>query len=370
MVINLLRLYEEFIEYHSECFTRDVRSWLGVSELDLSDEDVRIIYNTFYKHTFVEFYTFVRDIIYSDNPLDFIKDTNKEAWDLWCYISFLSSKDLINFRDGKFEVCDDLKNILIPRYSEDEILHRIKAKIELNSLNEPTVKVLKRLAGIEFDYKPQFDQMPISIESAICLISTIFKYYPFYDKFLFLGDDDFISILITLVEPKFKPIVADLDERILNIVKSINEGIEAFKRDFTKRRRINREVLGFCTNPPYNELGIKTFLRYGLMHFGELGGRVFLEFGDEAIGRKLLILQRFITRNNLEITDIIKGRINYPFMLIHPENNIIYRRLLKYFTEDMLKSNYMLGADIYVLTYIPWSIKPIRIKDAKIYSYI
>jgi predicted methyltransferase len=133
---------------------------------------------------------------------------------------------------------------------------------------------------------------------------------------------------------------------------------------------LDKEILGFCTNPPYNEEGIKTFLRYGLLHFDSLGGRVFLEFGDEAIGRKLLLLQRFFTRNNLEITDIVKGVINYPFMLMHPEDHIIREKLMNFFSKELIESGYMIGADIYVLTYIPWKVGRISIKGLKIYTYL
>jgi hypothetical protein len=370
MTLDLVKLYEEFIEFHEDNFSEDVRSWLGVSELEISEEDIRRLFKMFYRNTFIEFCNYVRDIIYLKNPFDFIKETNKESWDLWYYISYLASRDLISIKNGKIYAAEELKSNLAPRYSRDEILRRLMSKVEIDDLHRPTSDLIKRLVKGGIEFKPHLDQMPISIESAITLISTIFRYYPFYDRFLFLGDDDFISVLIRLIEPSFKPIVVDLDERILNIIKDVDGDIEVAKRDFRREKRLDKEILGFCTNPPYNEEGIKTFLRYGLLHFDSLGGRVFLEFGDEAIGRKLLLLQRFFTRNNLEITDIVKGVINYPFMLMHPEDHIIREKLMNFFSKELIESGYMIGADIYVLTYIPWKVGRISIKGLKIYTYL
>jgi len=370
MALDLVRLYEEFTKFHEDNFSKDVKSWLGVSELELSDEYIRKIYNMFYRHTFIEFYNNVRDIIYLENPFDFIRETNKESWDLWYYISFMTSEDLISIKGNRVEADPKLKSVLTPRYSENDVLRRLRRRVEIDDLYRPTYSLIRKLVKGEVEFKPYLDQMPISIESAITLISTIFKYYPFYDGFLFLGDDDFISILIKIVEPRFKPIVADLDERILGIIKSIDETVEVVRRDFRRRRKVDKEILGFCTNPPYNEKGIKTFLRYGLLHFNDLGGRVFLEFGDEAIGRRQLFLQRFFTRNNLEITEVVKGKINYPFILMHPEDYIVYKMLMNFFDKELIESSYMIGADIYVLTYIPWKVHRIDIKGMEIYTYL
>ena len=326
--------------------------------------------NIFYRHTFIEFYNNVRDIIYLRNPFNFIKETNKESWDLWYYISFLATNDLISIKENRIKADEELENILVPRYSEEYVLKKIVEKVEIDDLHRPTSSLIEKLAEERFEFKPYLDQLPISIESAVTLISTIFRYYPFYDKFLFLGDDDFISILIKIVEPRFKPIVIDLDERILEIIKSIDEDIEVARRDFRKKKKLDKEILGFCTNPPYNEKGIKTFLRYGLLNLDSLGGRIFLEFGDEAIGRKQLLLQKFFTRNNLEITDLVKGKINYPFMLMHPEDHVIHEMLMKFFDKELIESSYMIGADIYVLTYIPWKVRSLGVRGSKIYTYL
>ena len=41
MTIDLVKLYEEFCEYYEDNFSKDVKSWLGVSELELKDEYIR-----------------------------------------------------------------------------------------------------------------------------------------------------------------------------------------------------------------------------------------------------------------------------------------------------------------------------------------
>ena len=366
---ELIRLYKKFNRYYGENFSEDVKSWLGVSELKLSNRIIKKVYRTFYRHTFIEFCKYVRDLVYSKNPFNFIKETNKENWDLWYYLSFLKSEGLIKIKNNQVVPEESLKQKFVRRYSEREVLIKLK-KIGKIDEKQPTFKLIKKLSKHKFRFKPKLDQLPISIESAANLIATIFKYYPLYDNFLFVGDDDFISLLIIAVEPKFSPVVSDLDEEILKTIQDIDERIKTVKRDFSKRRKIEGKFLGFCTNPPYTEDGIETFVKFGMMHFDELGGRIFLEFGNESIGRRLLFLQQFFTKNNLEITEVIKGKINYPFMVMHPEDKIIYDKLSRFFDKEKIKNNYMLGADIYVLTYIPWCVKRIKLKGKKIYSYI
>ena len=367
---ELIRLYKKFNRYYADNFSKDVRSWLGVSELSLSSKKIKRIYRTFYRDTFVEFSQFVRDLIYSKTPFDFIKETNKESWDLWYYLSFLKSQDLVSIKNGKVIADKSLKEKFIPRYSSKEILAKLRKKFGRFDPIFPTLTLIKRISNQQFTFKPKLDQLPISIESAVNLIETIFRYYPFPNGFLFVGDDDFISLLSMIIEPRFSPIVSDLDEDILSVINRINQKIKTVKRDFTKRKKVKGKILGFCTNPPYTEDGVKSFVKFGLIHFTALGGRGFLEFGNESIGRRLLFLQQFFTRNNLEVTEIIKGKINYPFMLMHPEDEIVYKKLAKLFDKKTIKNNYMLGADIYVLTYIPWHVKRIELKGKKIYSYI
>lgn len=362
---DLLRLYKKFNKFCCEEFSEDVESWLGVSELELSKETIEKIYNTFHKESFIQFCTNVRDLLYAKNPFEFITSNATEIWDFWCYLSFLVSEGLAEIKNRRIVADEALKEKFIPRYSEKEILYKLYRKFGKVDLTLPTTQLVKK----DFKLKPKLDQLPISIESAVSLIAAIFKYYPLPHGFLFVGDDDFISVISSAIEPKFLPMVADLDEDVLQVAKEKNEKILTFRTNFEKKKSIGKKILGFCTNPPYTEKGVKTFLTFGMLNFGKLGGRVFLQLGDEAIGRKLLLLQEFFVKNNLEVTEIARGKIRYPFMMIHEESRIVFKRLLKFFDEEAIKKNYMLGADLYVLTYIPWQVKHIKTKS-KLYSYI
>jgi len=365
---KLIKIYRKFTKYHRENFTNDVRKWFGTEKVKVEDNFLKKIYNLFYRPTFLEFFTAVRNLVYWKDPLDSMKRNSKDSWDAWYYTSFLISEDLVTIKNGKI-IDSAFEGMFLPPYRRDEIIREIGLKA--SDLSQPTFKFIEKITGIKIGFKPRLDQLPISMDSAVNLIETIFRYYPFFNSFLFIGDDDFISVLTTFVDSRFKPSVVDADKELISLINQCNPEIKTEKKDIRKGLRFSFKILGFCTNPPYTELGVKMFVKAGISNFSSLGGRVFLEVGEESIkSARMLDLQRWFSEHRLKVLEIKTGAIYYPFTIMHEEDKIIYRRLSKLIPENSIRKSSMLSASLYVFDYIPWKVKPLRVKGADIYTYI
>lgn len=174
-----------------------------------------------------------------------------------------------------------------------------------------------------FSLCKDLDQDPITQESAIFITKKILDNIPIQSMFHFIGDDDFISILISLVEPKIHPFVVDADKNLLNGINSISKlyklKITTLHTDIKNKIQPNKPVMGFHCNPPYTENGITMFLKFGLKQLTNNGGIVSLAFGDSSIGNRYLYLQDFFTKNNLIVREISNDHITYPKIDHYPE---------------------------------------------------
>lgn len=371
---ELRRLCRKFVRSVLPKFKEDLKTTFGVSHLNLSEKLVRSIYMTYYRPTVVEFSCELRDIIFSKNPFRFIEKTSRENWDLWYMLSFLKEEGMI--RGGKISVGEEIERVLMRELSMEEIKIRLSKAFhtDVNKLLKKSVSLLiEKKFGKRLDYKAKFDQMPISVESMVFLLHMISKWYPFRDRFLFIGDDDFISIFSSLAFHDFSCTVVDIDEELLGMIDGIAERLKLnvdTKKVDVNRDKIRKKFLGFCTNPPYTEYGAKKFVDFGVKCLGKDGGRIFLELGDESIGSRYIFLQTFFSRKNLAIIEWAAGKINYPFILLHPNDFKLFERMKKLLPEDVIRNSYQIGADLIVLDFIPWKIKRIKVEGLKIYSYL
>jgi len=355
--------HKKFLDYYFNEHIKDVKSWLGVPELNISEKLIRKFTKMYYSFTFVEFWNKVRLFISLKKPMKIFEiDETIDTWFVWYVLSFLENENLIKIKDGKVVDNADLKKYFIPILPEREIIKKLKKP----KLNQPIYKIF----GKKFNFKPKLDQLPISIGSAVKVISRITRYYPFYDGFLFLGDDDFLSLLLSKVIPEMKLTAADYDAEVLDLIKRNNENIKTVRVDFRKKKKIKGEFFGFITNPPYTEEGAKTFLDFGINQLSEFGGRVFLEIGDEAILHRRINLMKFFAKKNLEIIELNRGIIKYPKMMIHGEDKIVDEKMKKMLGPKHLGKSFMLTADLYVMNLVPWKILEIKKPKNIIYSYI
>ena len=199
------------------------------------------------------------------------------------------------------------------------------------------------------------------------------EYLPLTKKFLFVGDDDFVSVILGLASPDIESTVVDVDEQLLNCLNLLsfkfNLKIKTQKIDIQKEKFLGEKFIGFLTNPAYTEEGAKEFLKFGISQLGEDGGFCFLEIGDEAIGNRFLFLQDFFVKKNLIIKELISNKICYPWFLIQKEDKLIYERLRAMLDEKVIKKSPKLSASLYIFDYLPFKVKKLKLKTP-IYSYL
>lgn len=370
----LRKLYKKFLKFNRDYYFRDVKTWFGVGKLKLNKKILKEFYENYERASFLEFLGDVKDIIYFKNVFDFIPKNTVEDWDLWYYLRFLEKEKIIKVkRNGKVSVLKKEILKVIPRpQSEKEIKEKLERKLKIKIREkEPVINIFKKFQ--DFMVKTKWDQMPISIGSAIFLVKKILEELPLNKKFLFIGDDDFVSVILTLADENIECTVIDIDEQLLGCIdilaSKFNLKIETRKVDIRKEKFLGEKFIGFLCNPVYTEEGVKEFVKYGISQLGKDGGVVFLEIGDEAIGNRFLFLQKFFAEENLIIEEVIPNKIYYPWISLHKEDRVISKRLFSMIDKKVVTKNPKIGASLYIFEYLPFKVSRVKFKKS-IYSYL
>ncbi|HDH99071.1 MAG TPA: putative methyltransferase [bacterium] len=145
--------------------------------------------------------------------------------------------------------------------------------------------------------------------------------------------------------------------------------METERLDIRKRRKSKEKFIGFLTNPVYTQAGVEEFVGFGIRQLSDKGARVFLEVGDESIGKRFLFLQEFFSKNNLVIDEIIKRKISYPYIMLYKEDKEILRRFTSLIEEGIIKRYPKLAASLYIFRYIPKRPKKLK-RKGEFYAYL
>jgi len=371
----LRNLYKKFLKFDRHRFFIDSKKHsTSLTELKLSDRVLGEFYDNYYKISFLNFLTNLKTIIYSKSVFDFIVKESCEDWDLWPYLKLLKDEKIIKVhKKGSVSLLKKEMVKLIPKpQTEKEIKRRIEKKLKVKiKEKEPVINLFKKFQ--EFSVKGKWDQMPISQGSAFFVAEKILDYLPKNKKFLLVGDDDFISVILSLANPEIESLVIDADEEVLSCIDELsskfNLKIETKKVDIRKQKDLGEKFIGFLCNPIYTETGVKEFVKFGKNQLGKDGGFAFLEVGDESIGDRFLFLQDFFTKNNLIIQELISNRIYYPYIMLYKEDREITKRLSLMIDKKIIKKSPKLGAALYIFEYLPQKPKKVKFKKP-IYAYL
>lgn len=376
MVENFLRtLYQNFLKLDKHYFFLDSKKYsTSLSKIKIPDKVLNEFYENYEKIPFFEFLQKLKTILYSKKVFDFILKNSSEDWDLWPYLEILEKEKVLKIkRDGSVSVLKkEILKLIPPPLEEEEIRKKIEKSLKIKIRDkEPVINLFKKF--YDFKIKPEWDQMPISQGSALFLTKKILEKLPLNKKFLFVGDDDFISVILSLANPKIESLVIDVDEELLDCIsflaKKFHLKIETRKIDIRKEKKLREKFVGFLTNPVYTETGIKEFVSYGVNQLGEDGGEVFVEIGDEAIGNRFLFLQEFFAKKNLILEELIPGKIYYPQIQLYKEDREILRRLGSKIDEKVIKNSPKIGASLWIFSFLPFSPKKVKFKKP-IYAYL
>lgn len=132
-------------------------------------------------------------------------------------------------------------------------------------------------------------------------------------KILLLGDDDFTSLAIALLDISSDITVLDIDTRLTDVIRKIadenNYQIKCYNHDL--RKPIPEELVGqydtIFTDPPYTVPGLELFLSRGIQALKkEIGRKIYLAYAHRA-PNDLFDFQQVIVNHGLAIQETIPG---------------------------------------------------------------
>lgn len=343
--------------------------------MNLALNQFRQIYQVYYRVPFYSFTRNIRHLVYSRAPFDPVR-MEARGWEwLLNYIEFLLDEGIIGVdkKRDRFYLRDKDLGLLLPSpVSEDTIKERIEKRLKKNLKRNHLVTDLFEDI-YPFSPEPAFDQGPVSLESAIFIVKKILDHIPMAGRFLFIGDDDLISLILSIVEPQIRPVVIDIDRKLLEGIDRIagryNIPVTTGVRDVRKEPLRGYNFTGFHTHPPYIESAVKKFVDFGIKHIGMDGGLVSLAIGDLALGNRYLYLQRFFASRQLLIRECLKGAIYYPCKALYREEKITEKRYHKHLGRKTVEDGYVLGAGLYIFEYIPFKVKRVA-AGRSVYRYL
>ncbi|TET30097.1 MAG: putative methyltransferase [Candidatus Heimdallarchaeota archaeon] len=142
-------------------------------------------------------------------------------------------------------------------------------------------------------------------------------------KILLLGDDDFTSLAIALLNITTDVTVLDIDMRLTDVIEEIADEnsyqIKCYNHDL--RKPIPDELKGqfdtILTDPPYTIPGLELFLSRAVQALKkEIGRKIYLAFAHRA-PNDLFEFQRVITNHGLAFQEMIPGFNLYEGAEIH-----------------------------------------------------
>jgi len=365
------KIYKKFLAYEKKRFLKDSDNWLGVEKTNI--EKKKFFFDNYYRVSFSRFLTNVKNLVYNPNPFCFVEKGWGDDWELELYLDFLKKENVIIVSQDQIVIKNKefFKDIpLLKTFKEIKELIEVKTGKKVKDKDSIT-NFIKEFS--DFKVKGEWDQMPLSQSSVIFSASKILEYLPLKKKFLFIGDDDFLSVFLSLADQEVESVVIDADKELLECIDKIalkfKLKIETKLIDTRKKVKINQDFVGFSCNPPYTEKGVENFLNYGLSHLDWKGGNAFLTMGTENIGNRILFLQEYFSRQNLINMETITGQLFYPYLDLHKEDKDNFQRMKKHLSEELIKKSPRLAADLWIFDYVPFKVE--RIKNRKsIYSYL
>ena len=369
---SLRSMYGRYNTFAENQYVADAHTFFNFSREKTDNATLRNAVRAYKLIPFFDFLRTVKHIAYAKNIFDLIPQIQC-LYKTLLFVEFLVKEGVIKVsRDGAITF---LKKEWLPLFpmpkTEKEVRQAIETKLGIRIKENAPITDLFKKAG--FSVTTAFDQAPISQGSAVFVVHKILANIPLTDTFLFVGDDDFISIMLGLADPSVSSVVIDADKGLLEALDSVAEEhslrIRTELIDVRKLEQAKGTFTGFLCNPPYTEKGAEAFLKYGLRHLGKDGGFAFLELGNDAIDNRFLFLQKTFTRNGLLMEQAVREKITYPHLGTYEDYEFTNKRLAAFVDAAVVASQPELAATLYVFNYVPEPMKRIKTGQS-IYAYL
>ncbi|MFH1188612.1 MAG: bis-aminopropyl spermidine synthase family protein [bacterium] len=369
---ELRALYTRFIKFSESQGMQDASTLSNVDIEKISAAEIKTVISIYRRMSFFSFLRVLKYFAHSEKVFDILPKIH-DLYAILIFVEFLTKENIITVTSNgsitfnKYE----WKDILPRPQTEKEIAKVIGKKLGIKiSMKNPVTDLFSQMG---FSMKTDFDQAPISQKSAFFVIHKILEHLPLSRTFLFVGDDDFMSILLSLVDPSIESVVIDADKSLLHAIQHCAQKNDLRIRtkcfDILNPKKVAGNFTGFLCNPPYTEKGATIFMQYGLQHLGKDGGFAFLEHGNDGVGNRYLFLQKFFSEKQLITEEIIQKKITYPHIGLYEDYEVTNNRLAKFIDPRVIAKQPELAAALYIFNYVPFPIKQGQTKQS-IYSYL
>ena len=237
-------------------------------------------------------------------------------------IKTLHEKGLISADEEGLYLTEKGKKQVDPKILEleSEICPRCLGKrIVFGEKFKEILKEFKRIVKQRPRPTLDFFQGYMQEEDVIARVALMHHYGDLYKKdFILIGDDDLLSIALSLTQLPSRITVLDIDERLGDFIKNANEkyGFDIEFRRYNVAEPLPKDLIGnfdvFSSEPLETLTGLKAFVSRGISCLKENGVGYFGLTILEASHQKWLAIQRLLSRMNCVITDIIRGFSIYP----------------------------------------------------------
>lgn len=169
--------------------------------------------------------------------------------------------------------------------------------------------------------QPTFDYFQGYMDEIDVISRVAFMHYynDLYDKdILLVGDDDLLSVALSLTYMPSKICVLDIDERIGNYLSQVNKehGFDIEFRKYNVAEPLPDDLIHkfdvFSSEPLETVSGLKAFIGRGVSCLKANGVGYFGLTVAEASHEKWLKIEKLLANGNCVITDILRGFSRYP----------------------------------------------------------
>ena len=237
-------------------------------------------------------------------------------------IKTLHEKGLISADKEGLYLTEKGKNEIDPKILEfkSEICPKCHGKrIIFGEKFKEILKEYKKIARQRPRPTLDFFQGYMQEEDVIARVALMHHYGDLHKKdFILIGDDDLLSIALSLTQMPSRITVLDIDERLGEFIKDVNKqyGFDIEFRRYNVADPLPVDLIGkfdvFSSEPLETLTGLKAFVSRGISCLKENATGYFGLTILEASHKKWLAIQRLLSRMNCVITDIISGFSAYP----------------------------------------------------------
>lgn len=368
----LRALYGRYVRFAEAQYTADAHTFFNFTKERTDKATLRKAVRTYKIVPFFDFLRALKYVAYGRSVSDLVLRIQC-LYKVLLFIEFFSKEGVIKVsRDGSITFLKKEWLPLLPQpKTEKEVKEAVEKRLGVRVKEGAPITDLFKKAG--FSVTTAFDQAPVSQGSAIFVVHKILENLPLSETFLFVGDDDFISVMLGLADPSVSSVVIDADKGLLEALDALAKEhalpIRTQLIDVRKPERAKGLFTGFLCNPPYTEKGAEAFVKYGLKHLGEDGGFAFLELGNDAIDNRFLFLQKTFTKNGLLMEQAIREKVVYPHLGTYEDYQLTNERLAAFIDTDVIAKQPELAATFYVFNYVPKPMERVRTGQS-IYTYL